>query len=107
MDNIRYRKLELNSRRKEVLKVKYDFDKVRGRIREKLGSEAKFAEKLGISSASLSSKFNNRSDFSANEISRATDEDVLDIKINEIGEYFFTKKLELNSRKTFKETLDN
>ncbi len=79
--------------------MKYDFDKVRGRIREKLGSEAKFAEKLGISQASLSSKFNNRSDFSSTEISRATDEDVIDIKIDEIGEYFFTQKLELNSRK--------
>lgn len=79
--------------------MEYDFDKVRGRIREKLGSEAKFAEKLGISTASLSSKFNNRSDFSASEISRATDEDVLDIDVEEIGEYFFKKKLELNSRK--------
>ena len=79
--------------------MEYDFDKVRGRIREKLGSEAKFAEKLGISTASLSSKFNNRSDFSASEISRAIDEDVLDIDVEEIGEYFFKKKLELNSRK--------
>lgn len=77
--------------------MEYDFDKVRGRIREKLGSEAKFAEKLGISTASLSSKFNNRSDFSSSEISRATDEDVLDIAVEEIGEYFFKKKLELNS----------
>lgn len=82
-----------------MLILEYDFDKVRGRIREKLGSEAKFAEKLGISTASLSSKFNNRSDFSASEISRATDEDVLDIDVEEIGEYFFKKKLELNSRK--------
>ena len=78
--------------------MEYDFDKVRGRIREKLGSEAKFAEKLGISTASLSSKFNNRSDFSSSEILRATDEDVLDIAVEEIGEYFFKKKLELNSR---------
>lgn len=79
--------------------MKYDFDKLRGRIREKLGNEAKFAEKLGISSASLSSKFNNKTDFSSAEISRATDDDVLDISIDEIGLYFFTKKLELNSRK--------
>lgn len=76
-----------------MLKLKYDFDKLRGRIREKLGSEAKFAEKLGISSASLSSKFNNKSDFSSTEISRAMDDDVLDISIDEIGLYFFTKNL--------------
>ena len=79
--------------------VEYDFSKIRGRIKEKLGSEAKFAEKLDISSASLSSKFNNRSDFTTSEISRATDEDVLDISTEEIGSYFFTRKLELNSRK--------
>ena len=78
--------------------IQYDFSKVRGRIKEKLGSEAEFARKLDISSASLSSKFNNRSDFTATEISRATDADVLDIPINEIGVYFFTKQLELNSR---------
>lgn len=79
--------------------VEYDFSKVRGRIKEKLGSEARFAEKLDISSASLSSKFNNRSDFTASEISRATDKDVLDLSIEEIGLYFFTRKLELNSRR--------
>lgn len=76
-----------------------DFDKLRGRIREKLKNEANFANKIGISQASLSSKFNNRSDFTTSEISRACDEDVLDIPINEIGQYFFTKNLELNSRK--------
>lgn len=79
--------------------MEYDFDKLRGRIREKLGNEAKFAEKIGISPASLSSKFNNKSDFTATEISRATDYDVLNIQIEEIGVYFFTRKLELNSRK--------
>lgn len=79
--------------------IQYDFSKVRGRIKEKLGSEAKFAEKLEISSAALSSKFNNRSDFTATEISRATDEDVLDIPMKEIGVYFFTRQLELNSKK--------
>lgn len=76
----------------------YDFSKLRGRIKEKLGSEAKFAEKLDISPASLSSKFNNKSDFTASEISRATDEDVLDIPLDEIGINFFNQKLELNSR---------
>ncbi len=79
--------------------IQYDFSKVRGRIKEKLGSEAKFAEKLEMSSAALSSKFNNRSDFTATEISRATDEDVLDIPMEEIGVYFFTRQLELNSMK--------
>lgn len=77
----------------------FNYDKVRGRIKEKLKNELTFAEKLGISQVSLSAKFNNKSDFTASEISRATDKDVLDIPTNEIGEYFFNRKLELNSRK--------
>lgn len=77
----------------------FDFSKLRGRIKEKLKYESVFAEKIGISQASLSSKFNNKSDFTASEISKASDEDVLDISLNELGEYFFTKKLELNSRR--------
>lgn len=76
----------------------FNFDKVRGRIKEKLKYESVFADKLSISQASLSSKFNNRSDFTASEIAKAVEPDVLDIPICEIGEYFFTKELELNSR---------
>lgn len=83
--------------------MQFDFSKLRGRIKEKVGSEANFAKKIGISSASLSAKFNNRTDFSTGEISRAAEKDVLDIPKDEIGNYFFIKKLELNSSK--KETL--
>ena len=78
--------------------VEYNFSKLRGRIKEKIGSESKFAEKIGISSASLSAKFNNKSDFTATQITKACDKDVLDIPVSEIGENFFEKKLELNSR---------
>lgn len=77
--------------------MEYDFSKLRGRIKEKLGSELQFAEKLGISCAALSYKLNNISFFTANEISRAVEKDVLNIPIELIGEYFFIKKLELNS----------
>lgn len=82
-----------------MINIRYDFSKLRGRIKEKLGSDAKFAEKIQISPASLSAKLNNRSDFTSSEISRSTDEDVLDLKVEEIGIFFFTKQLELNSRK--------
>lgn len=77
----------------------FDFSKLRGRIKEKLGYDSIFAEKIETSAASLSSKLNNKSDFTASEILKATEPDVLDIPINEIGEYFFKEKLELNSRK--------
>lgn len=86
--------------KKEEIEIKYDFDKLRGLIREKLKSESNFAKKIGISAASLSAKFNNKTDFTAEEISKSCEEDVLDIKLEEIGPLFFTQKLELNSRKT-------
>ena len=71
--------------------MKFNYDKLRGRIKEKLKSEAVFAGKIDISQASLSAKFNNKSDFTATEIIRACDKDVLDIPVNEIGIYFFCK----------------
>lgn len=72
----------------------YDFSKLEGRIREKLKYNNVFAEKIGTSAVSLSSKLHNKTDFTASEISRAIEPDVLDIDISEIGEYFFTEKLE-------------
>ena len=77
----------------------FDFSKLRGRIKEKLGNESKFAEKIYISTASLSAKLNNKIDFTASEIIKACSEEVLDIPLNEISLYFFTRKLELNSSK--------
>ena len=76
--------------------MQFDFSKLRGRIKEKVGSEAKFAKKIGISSASLSAKFNNRTDFSTGEISRAAEKDVLDIPKDEIGNYFFIKNAKIS-----------
>lgn len=82
-----YSQLEFNSR-KEVRKLN-DFKKLRGRIKEKLGSEANFAKRIGISAVSLSYTFSKKRYFSANEIQEACKEDVLDIPKEEIGEYFF------------------
>ena len=66
-----------------------DFKKLRGRIKEKLGSEAKFAKCIGISAVSLSYTFSKKRYFSSVEIQKACKKDVLDIPKEEIGEYFF------------------
>lgn len=80
-----------------------DFSKLRGRIKEKIGTEFQFAKKIGISAVSLSSRFAGKTFFTVNEIQKACKKDVLDIPKEEIGEYFFKVKLELNSRKNQKE----
>lgn len=74
----------------------FDYDKLRGRIREKEGSETKFAPKIDMSAASLSSKLNQKTDFTSIEIQKICNK--LGIESREIPEYFFTEKLELNSR---------
>lgn len=75
----------------------FDYDKLRGRIREKEGSETKFAPKIDMSAASLSSKLNQKTDFTSIEIQKISKK--LGIPQKEIPEYFFVEKLELNSSK--------
>lgn len=73
----------------------FDFNKLKGRIIEKFSSNANFAKELGISIASLSSKINGKTDFSASEIYKSCK--LLEIKDEDAYEYFFNQKTELNS----------
>ena len=70
--------------------VCFDYSKLRGRIKEKMGSESRFADKIGISSVSLSARLNNRIGFSNEEISKTCE--VLEISIDEVGTYFLMPK---------------
>lgn len=69
----------------------FDYNKLRGRIVEKFGSQSKFAEKFGISENTMSLKLNNKVRFTSNDIVKMTD--LLDIPPGEVGVYFFTKKV--------------
>ena len=65
----------------------FDYSKLLGKIREKCGTQDKFAELLGIGRVSLSQRLNNRLDFNAKEMKRSCA--ILDISESEIPEYFF------------------
>lgn len=65
----------------------FDYSKLRGRIREVFGSEEKFAKALGITAASLSSKFSGKSYFKQAQISKSCA--LLNIPMRDIGQYFF------------------
>lgn len=65
------------------------YNKLRGRIVEKFGSQGAFAEKLGISRQWVSMKLNNKSEFSQSEILKWCD--VLEISEREIVDYFFAQ----------------
>lgn len=65
----------------------FDYSKLEGKITEVYKSNYKFAEALGISKASISSKLNNKVDFTQSEIRKAII--LLKIPENEVSLYFF------------------
>jgi len=69
----------------------FDYRKLRGRIREKFGSERKFAEALGISNVAVSNKFNKKEGGLSQDTILKWSE-LLEIPQEEIGIYFFTPK---------------
>lgn len=73
--------------------MKYNYDKLKGRIVEKFKSQTKFAEAMDLSTRSLSLKLNNERDFKQKEISKACQ--LLVIEADEIADYFFTPEIQM------------
>ena len=65
----------------------YSYDKLRGRIIEKFGSQGEFAKKVGISPTSVSLKMTGKTGFSQAEM--VWWGELLDIPVEEYGKYFF------------------
>lgn len=70
--------------------IQFDYSKLRGKIKEKCSTETAFSSMLGISTVSLSSKLNNRTGFSEEEILKACE--ILGIERKDIANYFFNRK---------------
>lgn len=71
--------------------MNYSYDRLRGRIIEKYGTQEKFAEKLGLSSNSMSKKMNGKTGFSQKDIVEWSK--LLDIKKQSTVNIFLLKKL--------------
>lgn len=71
--------------------MKWNYNKLRGKIKEVCGTQDAFAEKLGIGRVSLSQRLNNILEFSQQEIYKSCD--ILNIPMSEITIYFFTKEV--------------
>ena len=69
---------------------KYDYSKLRGRIREKIGTEGEFAKKIGRTPNYISKVLRNATYFSQEDISKSSF--LLEIPVAEIGTYFFSKE---------------
>lgn len=78
-----------------TIKAPYDYGKLRGRIREKFGTQSAFAKVVGLSDVSVSNKLNNNVEWGQEEIERSVR--ALDIAYTDIHSYFFTHKVEINS----------
>ena len=69
----------------------FDYSKLRGRIREKCGTQKRFAAAMGMSPATVSLKLANKRYFNQSEIVRAVD--VLGIEYGKSALYFFTQRI--------------
>lgn len=67
--------------------MEFKYAKLRGRIKEKFGTEREFSEALGIAQVTLSRKFSGKTQFSSNDIKQMSV--LLDIPLEEAGQYFF------------------
>lgn len=73
--------------------MKFNFDKLKGKIKEVYNTQNDFAVALGIAPNTLSMKLNNQFDFSSEEIIKAVD--LLKIRNGEEAwKIFFTKEVE-------------
>lgn len=69
-------------------KIKFDYSKLKGRITEKVGTQKAFAELLGITEGTLTSKLLGYTYFSQDEIMKSVN--ILEIGEENVSKYFFT-----------------
>lgn len=67
--------------------MSYSYQKLRGKIVEKYGTQERFAEIIDISPTSLSKKMKGKTMFSQKDIDLWCK--LLDISVDQIGDYFF------------------
>lgn len=68
-------------------KIKFNYCKLRGKITEKCGTQKVFAEMMGFTEGTLTSKLQGYTYFTQDEISRAVE--ILGIDQDKISHYFF------------------
>lgn len=70
---------------------KFDYSKLKGKIREVCGTNTVFAKKLGCSLNTLSAKLNHKNEFTQSDIIKSTR--ILQIDLSDISAYFFTQQV--------------
>lgn len=70
----------------------YNYSKLLGRIVEKVGTQAKFADKMGLSERTMSLKLNGKVGWKQEEIAKSCA--ILEIPELEIPSYFFALEVQ-------------
>lgn len=86
-DKIRQKVKQRLTEERGLERLPYKYNKLRGRIVEKYGTQDEFARTIGISRNSLSLKMTGKTGISQTDIIKWCQ--LLDIKADEIGQYFF------------------
>lgn len=74
----------------------FNYNKLRGKIKEKCITQSNYAKLLGVSETAISSRLNNTTDFTQEEI--LTSCRVLGIPVVEMNQYFFTPEVQKHER---------
>ena len=77
--------------------VEINHDKLKGKIKEVLGTQGKLAEELNLDETTISNKLNSNTYFTQKEILKICS--ILEISRDDIAEYFFKEKVRENEQK--------
>lgn len=72
--------------------VVFNYDKLRQKIKEQLGTQDQFAKAIGLGRVSVSQSLNNQREFSAGEMFKSAQ--VLGFPLAEIPVYFFAEEVQ-------------
>lgn len=71
--------------------IKLNHDKLKGKIKEVLGTQGKLASMIDLDETTISNKLNSNTYFTQKEILKISN--ILNIKFDEIPDYFFREKV--------------
>lgn len=71
--------------------MNYNYNKLKGKIKERFNTQEEFAKALGIGASTLNLKLNNKTEWSQDEMREALK--LLNVSEGQIEKYFFTHKI--------------
>lgn len=77
-------------------KIEFDYNKLKGKIKEEIGTQTKLAKGLKIDETTMSNKLNNNTYFTQVEVINMCT--ILNINYSDIPKYFFNQKVRENEQ---------